>query len=163
MLFKLMLQICAQKTQHIKCFISKRYFHINNEEFTLNRSLSHLKYFLKQQCLNVVEGHTCFIIDCPICNNIKTKSKVYVNKNTGFFICDKCKSMGSWNILEKFLLLKKSNENFKKLDILKTSCNLKENFIEKWKYIISDCQSIRDLSTEEYNIFLNNFSFPVIK
>lgn len=71
--------------------------------------------------------------------------------------------MGSWNILEKFLLLKKSNENFKKLDILKTSCNLKENFIEKWKYIISDCQSIRDLSTEEYNIFLNNFSFPVIK
>lgn len=71
--------------------------------------------------------------------------------------------MGSWNILEKFLLLKKSNENFKKLDILKTSCNLKENFIEKWKCIISDCQSIRDLSTEEYNIFLNNFSFPVIK
>ncbi|XP_006615458.2 twinkle protein, mitochondrial [Apis dorsata] len=161
MLFKLLLQICAQKTQHIKYFISKKYFHINNEEFILkNISLSRLKYFLKQQCSSVVEGHTCFIIDCPLCNTIKTKSKIYINKNTGFFICDKCKSMGSWNILEKILFLKKSNENLKELDILKIKCNLKENFIERWKRVINDCQSIRDLSAEEYNIFLNNFSFP---
>lgn len=84
MLFKLLLQICAQKTQHIKYFISKKYFHINNQEFILkNISLSRLKYFLKQQCSSVVEGHTCFIIDCPLCNTIKTKSKIYINKNTG--------------------------------------------------------------------------------
>lgn len=84
MLFKSLLQICAQKTQHIKYFISKRYFHINNEEFLLKyKSPTRLKYFLKQQCSNVIEGHTCFIMDCPICNNKKTKSKIYVNKNTG--------------------------------------------------------------------------------
>lgn len=65
--------------------------------------------------------------------------------------------------MEKILFLKKSNENLKELDILKIKCNLKENFIEKWKRVINDCQSIRDLSAEEYNIFLNNFSFPVMK
>lgn len=103
--------------------------------------------------------------------NFKVKIKIIFNKISfkelivGFFICDKCKSMDSWNILEKFLLLKNSNDNLKnkELDILRTSCSLKENFIEKWKCIISNCQSIRDLSPEEYNIFLNNFSFPVIK
>lgn len=78
-------------------------------------------------------------------------------------MCDKCKSMGSWNILEKFLSLKKLNKNLKELDILKTSCSLKENFIETWNYVTCDCQSIQDLSAEEYNILLNNFSLPVIK
>lgn len=71
--------------------------------------------------------------------------------------------MGSWNILEKFLSLKKLNKNLKELDILKTSCSLKENFMETWKYVTSNCQRIQDLSAEEYNILLNNFSFPVIK
>lgn len=78
-------------------------------------------------------------------------------------MCDKCKSMGSWNILEKFLSLKKLNKNLKELDILKTSCSLKENFIETWNYVTCGCQSIQDLSAEEYNILLNNFSLPVIK
>lgn len=89
MIFKLLLQTYAKKMQsnlllinnHIKYFINKKYFHINNEEFILN--ISRLKHFLKQQCSNIIEGHTCFIIDCPICNNLKTKSKIYVNKNTG--------------------------------------------------------------------------------
>lgn len=83
MIFKLLLQTYAKKMQPIKYFINKKYFHINNEEFILN--ISRLKHFLKQQCSNIKEGHTCFIIDCPICNNLKMKSKIYINKNTGTF------------------------------------------------------------------------------
>lgn len=77
-------------------------------------------------------------------------------------MCDKCKSAGSWHMLNKFLS-KKPNENLEELDTLKTKCCLKDNFEKIWKCMTSDCQSIKDLSVEEYEILLNNFSLPVIK
>lgn len=77
-------------------------------------------------------------------------------------MCDKCKYAGSWDILKKFLS-KQPNENLEELKMLKTKCCLKENFEEIWKSMTSDCQSIKDLSVEEYEIILNNFSLPVIK
>ena len=80
----------------------------------------------------------------------------------GYFMCDKCKSAGSWDMLNKFLS-KKPNENLKELDMLKTKCRLKDNFEKTWERMTSDCQSIKDLSVEEYEILLNNFSLPVIK
>lgn len=158
-MFKLLLRICARKKQYVTHY-TKHCLHTKTEESEmLTVSVSHLKQLLKQQCSNVVEGYTCIITDCPVCTNTKKKSKLYINKTTGFFMCDKCKSAGSWDMLNKFLS-KKPNENLEELDILKTKCCLKENFEKTWKCMTSDCQSIKDLSVEEYEILLNNFSLP---
>lgn len=77
-------------------------------------------------------------------------------------MCDKCNSMGSWDILERFLSIQKSDEKVNEFNILKNRC-VNENFQRTWKDVINDCQSIKDLSAEEYKTVLNNFSFPVIK
>lgn len=77
-------------------------------------------------------------------------------------MCDKCKCMGSWDILERFLSIQKSDEKLNELNMLKNRC-VKENFQQTWKNMTNDCQSIKDLSAEEYKTVLDNFSFPVIK
>ncbi|XP_060832998.1 mitochondrial DNA helicase [Bombus pascuorum] len=157
-MFKL-LCTCVRKIQRIK-YYNKQHLHVNSGDFLLNMSLSHLKHFLKQQCSNIIEGYTCIITDCPICNNINRKSKFYVNKTTGFFICEKCKSMGSWDILERLLSIQKSDEKLNEFNMLKDRCCVNENFQQTWKNITNDCQSIKDLSDEEYETVLDHFSFP---
>lgn len=77
-------------------------------------------------------------------------------------MCDKCEATGSWDILEKFLSMQKSNKDLKEHNILKTDYPLKKSFSETWKCVTNDCQSIKDLPTEEYNILLDRFSLPVI-
>lgn len=83
-MFKMFKLLCTyvRKRQCIK-YYNKQHLHINSEDSLLNMSVSHLKHFLKQHCLNIIEGYTCIITDCPICSNIKRKSKLYVNKTTG--------------------------------------------------------------------------------
>lgn len=78
-------------------------------------------------------------------------------------MCDKCKSTGSWDLLEKFLSVQKSDEKLDELNMLKSRCRMKENFQQIWKDVTNDCQSIKYLSAEEYKTALDNFSFPVIK
>lgn len=77
-------------------------------------------------------------------------------------MCDKCNSMGSWDILERFLSIQKSDEKLNEFNMLKDRC-VNKNFQQTWKNITNDCQSIKNLSAEEYKTVLNNFSFPVIK
>ncbi|CAK9802535.1 Mitochondrial DNA helicase [Anthophora plagiata] len=162
MFSKLFLRICILKRKQHISYIDKQYFHVNIKESMLNLPVSRLKQFFKQQCLNVVEGYTCIIADCPICDNKMKESKLYINKTTGFFMCNKCKSMGSWDILEKFLSTQKSSERYKELNVLKDTCHLKENFVQIWKGVIKNSQSIVDMSLEEYEILLNNFSLPYV-
>ncbi|CAL7944131.1 unnamed protein product [Xylocopa violacea] len=121
-----------------------------------------MKHILKQQCSTINEGYTCLIINCPVCNDIKKVSKIYVNKTTGYFVCDKCETNGSWDLLQKFLSLENSNKNTKELDILRTSCQTEKSFVQTWEDITKKCQNIKDLSVEEYQILLGHFSFPPI-
>ncbi|XP_026670715.1 twinkle protein, mitochondrial [Ceratina calcarata] len=160
MFFKLFLRTCAQKRKHIRCYTRKQYFHTEHEESMLNVALSRVKLNFKQQCSSVIDGYTCIIADCPICNKTKKESKVYVNKRTGYFMCDNCKSTGSWELLEKFLSPEKSVEKTKELEMLSSRLQSKEDFTSTWENVIKDCQSIRDLSKEEYRILLNSFSLP---
>ncbi|XP_068972816.1 mitochondrial DNA helicase [Bombus flavifrons] len=158
-MFKL-LCTCIRKRECIK-YYNKQHLYTKSENSLLNMSVSHLKHFLKQQCSNIIEGYTCIITDCPICSNTKKKSKLYVNKATGLFMCDKCNSMGSWDILERFLSIQKSDEKLNEFNMLKDRC-VNKNFQQTWKNITNDCQSIKNLSAEEYKTVLNNFSFPHI-
>ncbi|XP_043248677.1 twinkle protein, mitochondrial [Colletes gigas] len=162
MYLKLFVRISAQKRkQQIRGYLHKRNIHLDTNEPVNNVSVSHLKHCFKQVCLPVIDGHTCIIVDCPICNNLKKESKLYVNKTTGYFMCDKCKFTGSWDILDKLLSRGKSNEKFKELDALKAHSQW-EDFDNKWEDIKKSCRNIKDLTMEEYEMLLNNFSFPHI-
>lgn len=84
MFIKLFLRTCIQKEkQHIRSSVKKQCIHTNTKESILTISTSQLKHSFKQQCLNVTEGYACIIADCPICNDTKKGSKIYVNKTTG--------------------------------------------------------------------------------
>lgn len=78
-------------------------------------------------------------------------------------MCNKCKCTGSWDVLEKLLSLEKSNEKLKELDMLRANLQSEEDFSKIWNDMKQSCQSIKDLSTEEYRTVLRNFSLPVSK
>ncbi|XP_011877477.1 PREDICTED: twinkle protein, mitochondrial [Vollenhovia emeryi] len=126
-------------------------------------SLFQVKQILKQKHIVTVEGHACIIIDCPICDSEKSKkSKIYINKTTGYFVCDKCNSKGGWNILEKFLSLTKSNKanSTQELETLRDAVKPEENHASTWNNIIKSNQHIASLSSELYENILNKFSLP---
>ncbi|XP_054012924.1 mitochondrial DNA helicase isoform X1 [Hylaeus anthracinus] len=161
MIFKFFLHaFTLKKKQQIKSIIINNHYLHTDTNSVLNISVSHLKQLFKQKCLSVVDGHVCLIADCPICNNEKKDAKLYVNKTTGFFMCDKCKCTGSWDILRQFLSTPKSMEKLKELDILKANLHKEQDFDKKWKDMKENCRDIMELTTEEYNALLDNFSLP---
>ncbi|XP_076764379.1 mitochondrial DNA helicase [Xylocopa sonorina] len=164
MFFKLFQRICTRKRKQdiIKYSVNKQQYHVKHEDCMMNISASHMKQILKQKCLTITEGYSCIITNCPICNDIKKASKMYINKTTGFFICDKCKSNGTWDLLQKFLSLPSSNKNTKELDTLRTTFQTEKSFTYTWKDVTKRCQNIKDLSVEEYQVLLSHYSFPHI-
>ncbi|TGZ54504.1 mitochondrial DNA helicase [Temnothorax longispinosus] len=129
-------------------------------------SLFQIKHSLKQKHIVTVEGHACIIVECPICDSEKSKkSKIYINKTTGYFVCDKCNSKGEWNILEKFLSLTKlikTNNTQKELETLRNAIKVQENYVSQWNDIIKSNQQIANLSSESYERILNMFSLSRI-
>ncbi|KAB0795922.1 hypothetical protein PPYR_09983 [Photinus pyralis] len=70
-----------------------------------------IKRALNSHKLSYEEGHTCFLINCPVCQR-KAKSlsnpKLFINKKTGAFQCPSCMSFGQWNSLESYVSTKRS-------------------------------------------------------
>ena len=75
-------------------------------------------------------------------------------------MCNKCKCNGSWDVLEKLLSIEKSNEKLKELDMLRANLQSEEDFSQIWNDMKQSCQSIKDLSMEEYKTILKKFSLP---
>lgn len=79
-------------------------------------------------------------------------------------MCDKCNSKGEWNILEKFLLLTKSNKvnNVEgELETWRSAAKDQESYVSKWDDIVKSSHQISNLSSELYEGMLNVFSLPV--
>ncbi|XP_072742710.1 mitochondrial DNA helicase isoform X2 [Anoplolepis gracilipes] len=128
-------------------------------------SISQIKQSLKQKQISTVEGHACIVIECLICDFEKLKkAKIYINKTTGYFMCDKCSSKGEWNILEKFLLLTKSSKtnNIQELETLRNTIRIQEDYVAKWNNIMKSNQQMTDLSPDLYEKILYTFSLPKV-
>ncbi|KAG7211162.1 hypothetical protein KM043_010486 [Ampulex compressa] len=122
-----------------------------------------MKQYLKQQASVIKDGHACIIAECPICDTGKERGpKVYINKTTGFFVCDGCRCYGSWDILERFLQQQKSDDMFKELSLIKRNLAIIESFDEKWNEMRKNEQSISDLSETFYEEILRKFSLPIV-
>ena len=69
---------------HRVTYFNRRGFHSDIDDIS-TVSLVEIKRALKASSVSFLEGHTCLLADCPLCEN---KSKIYINKTTGihFFI-----------------------------------------------------------------------------
>ncbi|KAL1516589.1 hypothetical protein ABEB36_000484 [Hypothenemus hampei] len=73
-----------------------------NADYIPEVSASLIKKILKVNNLHVEEGYTCFVTKCSICKLNKSdesKAKIFINKNTGMYMCTLCKNYGQWEQL----------------------------------------------------------------
>ncbi|KAI4488631.1 hypothetical protein M0802_011447 [Mischocyttarus mexicanus] len=147
-----------------KLHFTNRPYHIDQSDQMSNVSLIGIKRILRQNRIAYLEGHACISVDCPICemNKCTKGSKIYINKTTGFFMCDKCRCVGSWNILEKVISLKITGKTIKELEKLKNSLLVDLNYTNEWNIIKKDCLEISKLPTDEYKQILNTLSLKNI-
>lgn len=94
------------------------------------------------------------------------KTSFFFHRNffdSGYFMCDKCNSKGTWDLLEKLLLTKsvKSNSTQKELETLRNVTRTEEDYVSKWNNLTKSNQLITNLSSELYQKILHMFSLPV--
>ncbi|XP_051162071.1 mitochondrial DNA helicase [Leptopilina boulardi] len=122
-------------------------------------ALTEMKKSLKSCNISFFEGHTCLLADCPLCDN---KSKLYINKTTGLFICENCEHTGSWNILEKFIVQKKSSRAIKALSEIRKLIQKEEDYFNQWNDLKNNSENVADITINEYEKLRKTFSFPNI-
>lgn len=75
-------------------------------------------------------------------------------------MCDKCRCIGPWNIIEKFLSLK-AEKTIKELKILKSSLSVDKDYENEWKIIKKDCIEVSKLPKDKYDKILEMLSIKV--
>ncbi|XP_046824323.1 mitochondrial DNA helicase isoform X1 [Vespa crabro] len=148
------------KKKCIKSYFMSYCYHTNQNDLLPNISLIGIKKILRENNITFLEGHACININCPICETNKcTKNrKIYINKTTGFFMCDKCRCIGPWNILEKLISLKVTNKKIKELEELKKNLSVDKDYVDEWKVIKENCIEISKLSKDKYDKILDMLS-----
>ncbi|XP_044014989.1 twinkle protein, mitochondrial [Aphidius gifuensis] len=137
-----------------------RTFHSELDLSVSSTSLGHIKKILRQQNVTFQEGHSCLLFRCPICDDNKKKElTVFVNKTTGFFLCQQCEHSGSWDILERFFD-KKSTTKIQELNNLKKTLSIEKDYSDKWDKICKSCQAVSKLSENDYHSLIEKFQLP---
>ncbi|XP_030746824.1 twinkle protein, mitochondrial-like isoform X2 [Sitophilus oryzae] len=144
--------------------VIRKYNNINFEDIP-EVSPGKIKKTFNINGLSFEEGYTCFISKCIICKNVKdeTKStpKLYINKNTGMFMCDSCSHCGQWDQFLAHLVMLKSKKIKKKL----TFENDFQKF-EKYSEILNEVTNqtivLNSLDENELTNILSKFRLPVI-
>ncbi|KAK4877568.1 hypothetical protein RN001_010074 [Aquatica leii] len=135
----------------------KRHFNDISFEEIIDISPSTIKRTLAIHKLNYEEGHTCFMINCPVCQvNVKSMNspKLYINKTTGTFQCPSCMSHGNWNNFEVYAKLKKTKtkQDFSNLDVVK----------KYLKDVETTTVPLRSIPEQDFLNICENFQLPTI-
>ncbi|XP_012279220.1 twinkle protein, mitochondrial [Orussus abietinus] len=151
--------LTRKKTQ--RNFIWSRAYHKLLDDDVSGVSLAYIKNTLNSMNISFLDGHACIITSCPLCKSEKSKEpKVFVNKTTGFFMCEKCRYTGSWSTLEKFFSPGTSAKKLQELSLLKNSLTAENNLKNEWNKIKESCQNITEMSVDDYNNLLKSLSLP---
>lgn len=122
-------------------------------------SLTEMKRNLKSSNISFLEGHTCLLADCPLCGN---KSKLYINKTTGLFMCENCQHTGPWNVLENYIEEKKSSRENKTSEVWKL-IHKEEDYTSRWNDLKNSSGNVANIPAEEYKNLQKKFSLPNIR
>lgn len=163
MLIKLLSRYIFKK-KSVKSHFMSHCYHIDHNDLVANISLIGIKRILRQNNIAFLEGHACISMNCPICETNKCikSPKIYINKTTGFFMCDKCRCIGPWNILEKLLSLKITSKTIEELEKIKNSLSVDKDYVDEWKIIKKDCIKISKLCKDKYDKILDMLSLKNI-
>lgn len=139
-------------------YMQRKFLHDTLEDLP-TIALMDMKKTLKSCNISFYEGHTCLLSDCPLCDN---KSKLYINKTTGLFICENCQHTGSWSILEKFIIQKRTSRAIKALLEVRKSIHKEEDCSCQWNDVKNSSENVADIPVDEYERLRKTFSFPNI-
>ncbi|XP_044587210.1 twinkle protein, mitochondrial [Cotesia glomerata] len=159
MVFKITLQLFINRRRKLKFdWIKTRGFHKVADEVPAT-SLVQIRKVFRLKNVPIQEGHACIAINCPICKPKKASEfNVFVNKATGYFMCQSCRHTGTWDNLIQFLDSKKP-EDFKKL---KDSLCIEDDFTDKWNAVQSNSQSFVNISEEDCRDILSKYKLPSV-
>ena len=79
---------------------------------------------------------------------------------SGFFECENCHHIGTWNTLESFLQSNKSKKTVAELSF-QNSTEALTNLKSEWKNLKSTLQPIENLSEVTYNQIMNTLNLQV--
>ncbi|XP_008556144.1 mitochondrial DNA helicase [Microplitis demolitor] len=160
MIFKIQLQFFAINGKRFKFnWIKTRKFHNDIGDEIPTTSVGQIRKVLRLKNIAIQESHACIAINCPICKPQKSSDfKVFVNKATGYFMCQNCRCTGTWDNLTQFLDSKKSDD----LKKLKNNLTIENDFTEEWETVKNNCQNISNISEEEYNNIISNYALPPV-
>ncbi|XP_043286242.1 twinkle protein, mitochondrial [Venturia canescens] len=161
MFTKLIVKHFARRLQlnKIDNAVATRFYH-SIDDFPAISNVQ-IKKTLKQFNIGYQDGHACILTDCPLCAAEKRKdSKVYINKTTGFFMCQNCRHTGPWTTLEKFFYPKKSSKIMEELTMLKSNLQREEDFRDEWKTLEDTSEIVSELSEDRFKSILQKFSLP---
>lgn len=125
-------------------------------------STFHIKKVLKSSGFTIQEGFTCLSTDCPVCcssNKPEDKSKVFINKATGNFICQKCQHVTRWSVVEKFFTpaaTAKAKKELSKYQELFKDSKVAFNLPE----LPNGVKDVNDLDDVTFLKILQEFSLP---
>ncbi|CAG4924374.1 unnamed protein product [Colias eurytheme] len=142
-----------------KCECSVR--NIQNVSIDIPKvTVTDIRKLLRQKGFAVQDGYTSITTKCTICSNEEKKSdnKVYINKTTGYFLCQKCNIHGDWNMLERLIKKSKVEGTIKEhIERLQQDNN---RFQKDWQNIVNETTSLLNLNESEVLDLFRLFEYP---
>lgn len=122
--------------------------------------------YLEEKKVPFSEGYTCLKVnECTVCSQVLKKTStttnitnLYINKKTGYFACDKCKIMGSWNILQKLLNEVNEATTLKQLNQMKEGSVRYDKLYLSFSGVISSSTLLSTFSDDECDAILSDFN-----
>lgn len=134
----------------------------------LNRvTESSIRERLKEHSVAFMDGYTCLYIQgCGLCHKTTKKlakatktdsTGIYINKKTGFFLCDKCCTTGNWSNFSEFLKkVKAGSAKNKEALLIEQDVTKHDQDISAWINIVENSTLVYKLDNNDFkNIFVN--------
>lgn len=127
-----------------------------------------IKERLRKHNVPFVDGHTSFKLpECTMCSPLKKATigkttEFFINKQTGYFLCELCKCCGPWNVFEGLLVRnsKGGEKTLKELQVLREGfTSYYDRGQQSWKKAIENCTSLHCLPDDEYSNVFRRFMF----
>ena len=80
----------------------------------------------------------------------------------GLFVCEHCKRIGPWDLLERFIEPKKTKKASEEIKQLKKSIKTLPDFSKQWDEVKKTSESVDKMTSETYSHIMEKFSLSVI-
>lgn len=135
------------------------------EEFEYRVSTSVIRESLLRAKAEFKDGHACFNLRCTFCSSGRSDSKLqdknlFINKKTGNFLCQECKTVGSWAALSRILNIPNDKSVSDQFDFNIDCSNYDAS--QKWETVSKHTDRLCDIDDESFDMIMKRFDFSDI-